>query len=893
MQQALPKIYDSKSVEDRIYQTWLERKYFNATVSAERQPYTIVIPPPNVTDVLHMGHAYNNTIQDILIRFQRMQEKEALWLPGTDHAGIATQNVVERHLRKEEQKSRHDLGREKFVARVWEWKKERGNRIIEQLQRMGFSCDWDRLRFTMDEGLSHAVLEVFVRLFDKGLIYKGEYIINWCPRCQTALSDEEAEHEERDGNLWYIKYPVKASNRFVTVATTRPETMLGDVAVAVHPEDKRYSDLVGQTAILPIVGRELPIVADEMVDREFGTGAVKITPAHDPNDFLLGKKHNLTPINVMNGDATMNDVVPQFAGMDRLKARKHLLKELTDGGFLDKVEEHKHAVGHCYRCHTVVEPYLSEQWFVKMQPLAEPALKAVREGRIKLHPVRWKKVFIHWLENIHDWCISRQIWWGHRIPIYICSTCGTATASVALPDVCGKCQGRQFEQETDVLDTWFSSQLWPFATLGWPEQTEDLKYFYPTDTLVTGPDIIFFWVARMVMMGLEVMGDVPFNDVYFNGIIRDRQGRKMSKSLGNGIDPLVMVEKYSADAVRFSLLELSSEGQDINLAEDDFEIGRNFSNKVWNAFRFLWMNLEASDLENANREFIQAAQAAGSLDLSDRWILSRLQKTIRKVTRGLEQFKLHECVEALYGFFWGEYCDWYLELIKPRLYNQEDEASKRTTLITATFVMKRILQLLHPVVPFITEELWRKVRSRDDAESIMISCWPVEVRKFMDESAETDICLIQGLIGAIRNIRGEMNVAPNKAATVVIAESAVNGTQDLILANTPYFQHLAKVDKLEFRPKSEKPEKSAAAIVNQMEIFMPLEGLIDFEVEKARLHKEIGRLEKQLEGLNAKLHSRDFLNKAPSQVVEHERQKKNDFESNLAKLRMNLENIEA
>ena len=893
MQQALPKIYDSKSVEDRIYQTWLERKYFNATVSAERQPYTIVIPPPNVTDVLHMGHAYNNTIQDILIRFRRMQEKEALWLPGTDHAGIATQNVVERHLRKEEQKSRHDLGREKFVVRVWEWKEERGNRIIEQLQRMGFSCDWDRLRFTMDEGLSHAVLEVFVRLFDKGLIYKGEYIINWCPRCQTALSDEEAEHEERDGNLWYIKYPVKDSNRFVTVATTRPETMLGDVAVAVHPEDKRYSDLVGQTAILPIVGRELPIVADEMVDREFGTGAVKITPAHDPNDFLLGKKHNLTPINVMNGDATMNDVVPQFAGMDRLKARKHLLKELTDGGFLDKVEEHKHAVGHCYRCHTVVEPYLSEQWFVKMQPLAEPALKAVREGRIKLHPVRWKKVFIHWLENIHDWCISRQIWWGHRIPIYICSTCGTATASVALPDVCGKCQGRQFEQETDVLDTWFSSQLWPFATLGWPEQTEDLKYFYPTDTLVTGPDIIFFWVARMVMMGLEVMGDVPFNDVYFNGIIRDRQGRKMSKSLGNGIDPLVMVEKYSADAVRFSLLELSSEGQDINLAEDDFEIGRNFSNKVWNAFRFLWMNLEASDLENANREFIQAAQAAGSLDLSDRWILSRLQKTIRKVTRGLEQFKLHECVEALYGFFWGEYCDWYLELIKPRLYNQEDEASKRTTLITATFVMKRILQLLHPVVPFITEELWRKVRSRDDAESIMISCWPVEVRKFMDESAETDICLIQGLIGAIRNIRGEMNVAPNKAATVVIAEGAVNGTQDLILANTPYFQHLAKVDKLEFRPKSEKPEKSAAAIVNQMEIFMPLEGLIDFEVEKARLHKEIGRLEKQLEGLNAKLHSRDFLNKAPSQVVEHERQKKNDFESNLAKLRMNLENIEA
>ena len=893
MQQALPKIYDSKSVEDRIYQTWLEKKYLSAKVNAERQPYTIVIPPPNVTDVLHMGHAYNNTIQDILIRFRRMQEKEALWLPGTDHAGIATQNVVERDLRKQEKKSRHDLGREKFVERVWAWKEERGNRIIEQLKRMGFSCDWDRLRFTMDEGLSRAVLEVFVRLFEKGLIYKGEYIINWCPRCQTALSDEEAEHEERDGNLWYIKYPIKDSNRFITVATTRPETMLGDVAVAVHPADERFGDLVGQTAILPVVGRELPIVADEMVDREFGTGAVKITPAHDPNDFLLGKKHNLTPINVMNGDATMNDVVPQFAGMDRLKARKHLLKDLTDGGFLDKVEDHKHAVGHCYRCRTAIEPYLSEQWFVKMQPLAEPALQAVREGRIKLYPLRWKKVFIHWLENIHDWCISRQIWWGHRIPIYVCSACGTVTASVALPDACKQCQGRRFEQETDVLDTWFSSQLWPFATLGWPEETDDLKYFYPTDTLVTGPDIIFFWVARMVMMGLEVMGDVPFTDVYFNGIIRDRQGRKMSKSLGNGIDPLVMVEKYSADAVRFSLLELSSEGQDINLAEDDFEIGRNFSNKVWNAFRFLWMNLEESDLENATHAFIQQAQSAGSLDLADRWILSRLQKTIRKATRSLEHFKLHECLEALYGFFWGEYCDWYLELVKPRLYNQEDAASKRTALVIATFVMKRILQLLHPVVPFITEELWQKVRNREDAESIMISSWPVETRKFIDEGAETDICLIQGLIGAIRNIRGEMNVAPNKAATVVIAEGAVNGTQDLILANTPYFQHLAKVDKLEFRPKSEKPQKSAEAIVNKMEIFMPLEGLIDFEVEKTRLYKEIARLEKQLEGLNAKLHSRDFLDKAPAQVVAHERQKKNDFESSLAKLKMNLENIEA
>ncbi len=891
MQQDLPKIYDPKNVEEAIYQGWLEKKYFSARVNAERQPYTIAIPPPNVTDVLHMGHAYNNTIQDILIRFRRMQDMEALWLPGTDHAGIATQNVVERHLRQTEKTSRHDLGREKFVERVWQWKEERGGRIVEQLMRMGFSCDWERLRFTMDEGMSKAVLEVFVRLFEKGLIYKGKYIINWCPRCQTALSDEEVDHENLKGCLWYIRYPIKDSTRHIVVATTRPETMLGDVAVAVHPSDDRYKDLIGQTAILPVVGRELPVVADEMVDREFGTGAVKITPAHDPNDFLMGRRHNLTPINVMNGDASMNDVVPKFAGLDRLKARKHLLKDLKAAGHLEKIEDHEHAVGHCYRCSTVVEPFLSEQWFVKMKPLAEPALKAVLDGKIRLYPARWKKVLVHWLENIHDWCISRQLWWGHRIPIYTCTTCGTVVAATTTP-TCPQCPDSPLEQETDVLDTWFSSQLWPFATLGWPEETDDLKYFYPTDALVTGPDIIFFWVSRMVMMGLEFRGEIPFQDVYFNGIIRDKQGRKMSKSLGNGIDPLLMVEKYSADAVRYSLLELSSEGQDINLAEGDFEIGRNFSNKVWNAFRFLWLSLEPADLENANLPFIKNAKAAGKLDLSDRWILSRLQKTTRKVTRSLEQFKLHECVQSLYGFFWGEYCDWYLELIKPRLYTQQDEEARRASLATATFVMKRILQLLHPVVPFITEELWQKVRNSEDTESIMVSAWPVDSRALVDEGAESDIEVIQALIGAIRNIRGEMNVAPNKSATVVIAESTVNGRQDLILANTSYFNHLAKVDRLEFLTKSEKPSRSAAAVVDQMEIFMPLEGLIDFGVERARLVKEIGRLEKQLEGLNAKLQSRDFLAKAPDEVITHERKKKNDFESSLSKLKLNLESIE-
>ncbi len=894
MQQDLPKVYDSQNVEERIYQTWLEKKYFKASVNAERQPYTIVIPPPNVTDVLHMGHAYNNTIQDILIRFRRMQGRESLWLPGTDHAGIATQNVVERHLRKEEDMSRHDIGRERFVELAWAWKQDRGDKIIEQLKKMGFSCDWDRLSFTLSPELSNAVLEVFVRLFNKGLIYKGRYIINWCPRCQTALADEEVEHEERQGNLWYIKYPVKDSKHFIVVATTRPETMLGDVAVAVHPEDPRYKELIGRTAVLPVVGRELQIVADELVDKEFGTGAVKITPAHDPNDFDMGQRHNLTPVNVMNEDATMNDVVPQFAGMDRLKARKHLLKQLKEGGFLEKVEDHTHAVGHCYRCNTIVEPYLSAQWFVKMKPLAEPALAAVRDGKLKLHPARWRKVFIHWLENIHDWCISRQIWWGHRIPVYTCANCDSLVAAIESPANCENCGSSELVQETDVLDTWFSSQLWPFATLGWPEETEDLKYFYPTDTLVTGPDIIFFWVSRMVMMGLEFMGDIPFNDVYFNGIIRDKQGHKMSKSRGNGIDPLIMVERYSADAVRYSLLELSAEGQDINLSENDFEIGRNFSNKVWNAFRFLWISLEQQDIQNATAEYIGQASTAGSLDLADRWLLSRLQKTIKKVTRSLEQFKLHECIEAIYGFFWGEYCDWYLELIKPRLYSNDDDTGKRATLATATFAMKKILQLLHPIVPFITEELWQKIRNDSDAESVVTSAWPTEVRSLINNKAETDMGLIKDMIGAIRNIRGEMNVAPNKAATVLITEGTTNGAgPDIILSNSAYFKHLAKVDKLEFASKSEKPAKAASSIVNKMELFMPLEGLIDFEVEKVRLQKEVDRIEKQLEGLNRKLQSHDFINKAPKEIVARERKKKDDFQSNLNKLRRNLESLGA
>jgi valyl-tRNA synthetase len=666
--------------------------------------------------------------------------------------------------------------------------------------------------------------------------------------------------------------------------------MLGDVAVAVHPNDKRFKHLIGKTATLPILGRALPIIADDMVDKEFGTGAVKVTPAHDPNDFLIGQRHNLEPLNVMNEDASMNDSAGKYAGMDRLKARKHLLQDLKRGDYLEKVEEHRHSIGHCYRCHTVIEPYLSEQWFVKMKPLAEPALQAVKEGKIKFYPTRWTKVFTNWLENIHDWCISRQIWWGHRIPIYYCRGCEAVVAAMDAPTQCKQCRQHEFEQDPDVLDTWFSSQLWPFATLGWPEETKELKYFYPTDTLVTGPDIIFFWVARMVMMGLEFMGEVPFHHVYFNGMIRDAQGRKMSKSLGNGIDPLELVENYSADAVRFSLLMLSAEGQDINLSVKDIEIGRNFSNKLWNAFRFLWMNVEPSDLENAKLNFVQNALKSDHLALADVWILSRYEKTVRKVTRGLEQFKFHEAIDAIYTFFWREYCDWYLELIKPRLYSDNHHEGRAASLSLAITVLKGMLQLMHPFIPFITEEIWQKVRNRNDSESIMISPWPKECRAFINEAAEKSMATIQNVIGAIRNIRGEMNVPPTKQANVIITGS--NGTNlELLQTHRSYFEHLANVAQLQCVEGAAKPEKAASAIVNDFEVFVPLEGLIDFDVEKARLEKEITRLEKQLENLNLKLKNSDFLNKAPGEIINREKLKKTDFESNLNKLKAHLESI--
>jgi valyl-tRNA synthetase len=887
----LDKVYDPKKVEDKWYQVWLDRNYFHAEVRPDKESYTIVIPPPNVTDRLHMGHAYNNTLQDILIRMKRMQGYEALWVPGTDHAGIATQNVVERDLLNREGKSRHDLGREEFVRRVWEWKEKYGDIIIEQLKKIGCSCDWQRTRFTMDEGLSRAVLEVFVRLYNKGLIYRGSYIVNWCPRCQTALSDDEVEHREQEGHLWYIKYPVKGSKRYVTVATTRPETMLGDTGVAVHPEDARYKGLIGKTILLPLMNREIPIVADDLVDPKFGTGAVKVTPAHDPNDFVIAERHSLEPLKVMDVDGSMNEAAGKYAGMDRFQARKAVVKDLKQLGLLEKIEPHTHAVGHCYRCHTLIEPYLSEQWFVKIKPLAEPALRVALDRTVRFHPERWTKVYVNWLENVRDWCISRQLWWGHRIPVYFCQDCGHMMVSVNAVATCEKCGSSNIEQDPDVLDTWFSSWLWPFSTLGWPEQTPDLDYFYPTKTLVTGHEIIFFWVARMIMAGLEFTGKVPFYDVYLHGIIRDAQGRKMSKSLGNGIDPLDMVSQYSADAVRFSLLILSSEGNDINLSESDFEIGRNFSNKLWNAFRFLAMNLRQGDLELGRMEEVNRLRDQGALELADRWILSRYHRVVREVTENLDQFRFHEAVSSLYSYFWHEYCDWYLEVIKPRLYEGADETGRRAAVAVALTVLKGLAHLLHPFVPFITEEIFQQVRLEDESESIVISSWPESDSSYFDASAEDQMKLLQDLIGAIRNIRGEMNVPPNKRADVLI-KSGDPEVLRLVEENRPYLEHLAKVQQLTASPSLAKPKKSASAVVNGFEVYVPLEGLIDIAVERSRLEKEIRRLEETLENLDRRLQSLEFRSKAPKEVVEREERKKQDFEANLEKLRSNLASLE-
>ncbi len=874
----LPKVYNPKDVEEKWNSFWIEKRLFHADENDDTRPtYSIVIPPPNVTGSLHMGHALNATLQDILCRWKRMEGYNVLWMPGTDHAGIATQTVVERELAKEG-KTRWELGREKFIEKVWEWKEKYGNYIVEQLKRLGCSCDWERLRFTMDEGFSRAVREVFVRLYEEGLIYKDKYIVNWCPRCLTALSDLEVEYEEKDGNLWYIRYPLEDGSGYITVATTRPETMLGDTAVAVNPEDERYKDFVGKNVILPLVNRKIPVIADPYVDPEFGTGALKITPAHDPNDFEIGKRFNLDVICVMNPDGTMNELAGKFAGMDRYEARKAIVKELEEQGLLEKVEPYRHSVGHCYRCHTVIEPYVSTQWFVKMKPLAEPAIKAVEEGRTRIIPERWTKVYFEWMRNIRDWCISRQIWWGHRIPAWYCRDCGKISVSREDLDRCLHCGSANIEQDSDVLDTWFSSALWPFGTMGWPERTKTLEKFYPTSCLVTGFDILFFWVARMMMMGLKFMGDVPFRDVYIHALIRDEKGQKMSKTRGNVIDPLDMMEKYGTDALRFTLAILAAQGRDIRLSEKKIEAYRNFVNKIWNAARFVLMNLEG---------FLQVELEREKLELADRWILSRLNRMVEDVNRALNEYEFDEYASAIYNFTWHEFCDWYIEISKKDLYG-DDAERRRIVQNILVHVFDVLLRCAHPVMPFVTEEIRQKLPI-DKKESILLESFPKPESQWIDEDAERDMSFIMDVVAAIRNVKADMGIALTKRIKAIV--KALDEKKSLLEEYADYVKGLAFLEELEVKEDAVRPEKSAMRVVSDCEVYVPLGDIIDFEKEKERLTRELKKVEKELERVNKKLSNKNFLEKAPKEVVEKERAIKAELEEKKARIEDALKSI--
>ena len=876
----LPKVYNPKDVEEKWYKFWEKKGYFHADEYDERRPsYSIVIPPPNVTGSLHMGHALNSTLQDILCRWKRMEGYNVLWMPGTDHAGIATQTVVERELAKEG-KTRWDLGREEFLKRVWEWKEKYGNYIVEQLKRLGCSCDWDRLRFTMDEGFSRAVREVFVSLYEEGLIYKGEYIVNWCPRCHTALSDLEVEYKEEQGFLWYIKYPLADGEGYITVATTRPETMLGDTAVAVNPNDERYKSLIGKKVVLPIVEREIPIIGDEYVDPEFGTGALKITPAHDPYDFEIGKKHGLDIVCVMNPDGTMNENAGPYKGIDRYQARKKIVAELESRGLLERVEPYTHSVGHCYRCDTVIEPYVSTQWFVKTKPLAEPAIKAVEEGKTRIIPERWTKVYFEWMRNIKDWCISRQIWWGHRIPAWYCDNCGRTIVSREDITQCPECKSSNIRQDEDVLDTWFSSALWPFGTMGWPEKTKLLEKFYPTSCLVTGFDILFFWVARMMMMGLKFMKDVPFYHVYIHALIRDEKGQKMSKTRGNVIDPVEMMEKYGTDALRFTLAILAAQGRDIRLSEKKIESYRNFVNKIWNAARFVFMNLEGYERLDFSSEV---------LTLADRWILSRLNKTISDVLSALESYEFDKYASSLYNFTWHELCDWYIEMSKDALYGGD---IKRRLVVQNIIVhiFDVLMRLLHPVMPFITEEVWQNLPISSDSESIMVSQFPKPDANWFDEDAEKKMAFIMDVTGAIRNVKADMGIPLTKKIKVIVESS---GEEKALLEEYPqYVKQLAFVEEISVSENVKRPPKSAVRVVGDSSIYIPLGDIIDFDKEKLRLQKELERLEKDLDRVNRKLSNKDFLTKAPPHVVEKEKSIKAELEEKRERLIEALRSIE-
>ena len=872
MAKELDKQYSPQNVEDRTYKFWCEHKYFHAEVNPDKKPYTIVIPPPNITGQLHMGHALDETLQDILIRWRRMEGYETLWLPGTDHASIATEAKIVEAMRKEGI-TKEEIGREKFLERAWEWKAQYGGRIVEQLKKLGSSCDWDRERFTLDEGCSKAVREVFCKLYDKGLIYRGERIINWCPHCLTSISDAEVEYEDQAGHFWHLRYPFKDGSGYLELATTRPETLLGDTAVAVNPNDERYKDMVGKTLILPIVHREIPVIADDYVDIEFGTGVVKITPAHDPNDFEVGLRHNLEVINVLTPDAKIVDDYPKYAGMDRYEARKAIVEDLEAEGALVEIEDYSHNVGTCYRCGTTVEPRVSKQWFVKMEPLAKPAVEVVRNGEVKFVPERFDKTYFHWMENIKDWCISRQLWWGHRIPAYYCDDCGEVMVSAQEVHTCSKCGGNHVHQDPDTLDTWFSSALWPFSTLGYPDDTKELEYFYPTDTLVTGYDIIFFWVARMIFSGVEHMGQVPFHTVLIHGLVRDAQGRKMSKSLGNGIDPLLVIDQYGADALRFTLATGNAPGNDMRFSDEKVKASRNFANKLWNAARFVLMYL-GNDYSYPG--------LPKDLAIEDKWILSKVNTLAKEVTDNLERFELGIAVAKLYDFIWDVFCDWYIEIAKIRLQSGEGADTAKAVLV---YVLTDILKLLHPFMPFITEEIYQAIPH--DTESIMISKWPEYDPTLSFAAEEAQMEKIMDAIRAIRNRRAEMNIPPSKKSKVYVETAFA----DVFAVGSEFIKRLAYASDVEIADAFGDLGNTVTIVTNDAKIYIPLGDLVDFEAEAKRLQKELAAAEEKLAFINKKLDNPGFVNKAPEKVVQQNRDEAAKLTEKIANLRSSLENL--
>ena len=879
----LSKTYDPKDFEKRLYDEWLDKGYFKSSPNPDKKPFCIVLPPPNITGQLHMGHALDHTLQDVLIRWKRMDGYEALWQPGTDHASIATEVKVCERIKEQEGKTKYELGREEFLNRAMDWRNEFGRKIVDQMKQLGDSCDWDRERFTMDEGCNEAVTEFFVKLYEKGQIYRGNRIINWCPDCKTTLSDAEVEHEEKAGNFYHIKYFLKDSDEFLEIATTRPETMLGDTGIAVNPEDERYAHLVGKTAILPLVGRELPIVADDYVDKDFGSGAVKMTPAHDPNDFGVGQRHNLEEINVMNEDGTMNELAGKYQGMDRYECRKQLMQDLEEAGYVIAIKDHPHSVGTCYRCHTVIEPRLSEQWFVKMDELAKPAIDILKSKELQFVPERYDKTYLQWLENIRDWCISRQLWWGHQIPAYYCQECGEVIVAKEKPEAC-KCGCTDLKQDEDVLDTWFSSALWPFSTLGWPHNTEELEYYYPTNVLVTGYDIIFFWVVRMAFAGMFCMNEKPFDHVLIHGLVRDSQGRKMSKSLGNGIDPLEVIDQYGADALRFMLVTGNSPGNDMRFYMERVEAARNFANKLWNASRFVFMNIDEEIMNGVTRDSVEA-----NLTIADKWIISRANNVVKEVIDNMDKFDLGIAAQKIYDFAWTEYCDWYIEIVKPRLYGDDVEA-KKAALYTLTYVLETILKLLHPYMPFITEEIYTYLPTVEG--SIVIAQWPHYKEEDNMASEEEMMELAMDGIRNIRNARAEMDVPPSKKAKVIIVP-----TEDKKLAveaTKEYFITLASASMVEIAETEENiPEDAVSVVINGAKIFIPLDELVDFEKEKERLTKEKAKLEGEIKRVNGKLSNQGFLAKAPESLVNEEKAKKEKFEEMMKSVLERLENIEA